>query len=156
MGQVGYLLTCPRMFWAEIWKISEFFYLKIFRFLEVKFSMYLNRCVFVMQRVYFCDFIFAFFEPKNYFLSNYTLLGWFKCSSFVEAEKKKISFSHLVCNMHAYTNIHRHHCLSSCFMQCQSLCVMLLSPRERHHGWRKLAHEVCKFLSKITILSPSS
>ena len=54
----GYSLEPPRrggsneypqsMFWAEIWKISEFFYLKIFQFLEVKFSIYLNRRVFVM------------------------------------------------------------------------------------------------------------
>ena len=29
-------------------KISEFFYLNIFQFLEVKFSIYLNRRVFVM------------------------------------------------------------------------------------------------------------
>ena len=36
------------MFWAEIWKISEILYLKIFRFLEVKFSIYLNRHAFVM------------------------------------------------------------------------------------------------------------
>ena len=54
----GYSLEPPRrggsneypqsMFWAEIWKISEFFYLKTFQFLEVKFSIYLNRRVFVM------------------------------------------------------------------------------------------------------------
>ena len=30
--------------------MSEFFYLKIFGFLEVKFSIYLNRPVFVMWR----------------------------------------------------------------------------------------------------------
>ena len=35
------------MFWAEIWKISAFLYLS-FQFLEVKFSIYLNRRVFVM------------------------------------------------------------------------------------------------------------
>ena len=35
------------MFWAEMWKISVFFYLKNCRFLEVKFSIYLNRHVFV-------------------------------------------------------------------------------------------------------------
>ena len=53
----GYSLEPPRwggsneypqsMFLAEIWKISEF-YLKIFIFLMVKFSVYLNRLVFVM------------------------------------------------------------------------------------------------------------
>ena len=35
------------MFWAEIWKISEFFIWK-FSFLVVKFSVYLNRRIFVM------------------------------------------------------------------------------------------------------------
>ena len=38
------------MFWAEIWKISEIFYLKIFIFLVAKCSVYLNRHVFVMGR----------------------------------------------------------------------------------------------------------
>ena len=38
------------MFWAEIWKISEFFYLIFFIFLVVKFSVYLNRRVFVMSK----------------------------------------------------------------------------------------------------------
>ena len=52
----GYSLEPPRrdgsnmypqsMFWAEIKKISEFFF--NFHFLEVKFSLVLNRCVFVM------------------------------------------------------------------------------------------------------------
>ena len=36
------------MFWAEIWKY-QFLYLKTFSFLVVKFSMYLNRRVFVMR-----------------------------------------------------------------------------------------------------------
>ena len=36
------------MFWAEIWKISEFFLSENCQFLEVKFSIYLNRSVFVM------------------------------------------------------------------------------------------------------------
>ena len=54
----GYSLEPPRrggsneypesMFWAELWKISVF-YLKIFSFLELKFSIYLNRRVFVMN-----------------------------------------------------------------------------------------------------------
>ena len=53
----GYSLEPPRwgssneypqsMFWAEIWKISEFFS-EIFQCLVVKFSIYLNRRVFVM------------------------------------------------------------------------------------------------------------
>ena len=39
------------MFWAEIWKISEFFIWFFFQFLEVKFSVYLNRHVFLMKNV---------------------------------------------------------------------------------------------------------
>ena len=38
------------MFWAEIWKISKFLSKK-FLFLVVKFSIYLNRCVFVIERL---------------------------------------------------------------------------------------------------------
>ena len=50
----GQLLEPPQYqqsrFWAEIWKISEFFFLsENFQFLEVKFSIYLNRRVFVMN-----------------------------------------------------------------------------------------------------------
>ena len=54
----GYSLEPPRrggsneypqsMFWAEIWKISEFLS-ENFQFLVVKFSIYLNRRVFVMN-----------------------------------------------------------------------------------------------------------
>ena len=53
----GYSLEPPRggsneypqsMFWAEIWKNIRSFYLKIFIFLVVNFSIYLNRRVFVM------------------------------------------------------------------------------------------------------------
>ena len=40
------------MFWAEIWKISEFFISENFQLLEVKFSIYLNRLVFVMRCLY--------------------------------------------------------------------------------------------------------
>ena len=56
----GYSLEPPRrggsneypqsMFWAEIWKISEFLSEKKIHFLVVKFSVYLNRRVFVMWR----------------------------------------------------------------------------------------------------------
>ena len=55
----GYSLEPPRrggsneypqsMFWAEIWTNIRIFYLKIFLFLVVKFSIYLNRRVFVMK-----------------------------------------------------------------------------------------------------------
>ena len=58
---LGYLLEPPRrggsneypksMFWAEIWKISEFFLSENFHFFEVKVSIYLNRRVFVMHNV---------------------------------------------------------------------------------------------------------
>ena len=41
------------MFRADIWKNIEDFYLKNFRFLEIKFSIYLNRCVFVMWMRFF-------------------------------------------------------------------------------------------------------
>ena len=54
----GYSLEPPRrggsneypqsMFWAEIWKISEVFIWNFLVFLEVKFSTYLHRRVFVM------------------------------------------------------------------------------------------------------------
>ena len=55
----GYSLEPPRrggsnkypqsMFSAEIWKISEFFVSENFQFLEVKFSIYLNRRVVVKE-----------------------------------------------------------------------------------------------------------
>ena len=55
----GYLLESPRqggsneypqsMFWAEIWKIAEFLS-ENFQFLMVKFSIYLNRRVFVKKK----------------------------------------------------------------------------------------------------------
>ena len=41
------------MFWAEIWKLSEFLS-ENFQFLVVKFSIYLNRHVFVMGTHLFC------------------------------------------------------------------------------------------------------
>ena len=54
----GYSLEPPRrggsngypqsMFLSRNMKNIRVFYLKIFSFLEVKFSVYLNRCVFVM------------------------------------------------------------------------------------------------------------
>ena len=55
----GYSLEPPRrggsneypqsMFWAGIWKISEIFFRKFSCFGGKIFSMYLNRCVFVMR-----------------------------------------------------------------------------------------------------------
>ena len=54
----GYSLEPPRrggsneypqsMFWAEIWKLSDFFLSENFHFLVAKFSVYLNRHIFVM------------------------------------------------------------------------------------------------------------
>ena len=63
----GYSLEPPRqgdsneylqsMFWVEIWKISKFFFVFFFylktQFLEVKFSIHLNRAVFVMKPLKF-------------------------------------------------------------------------------------------------------
>ena len=68
----GYLLEPPRrggsneypqsMFWAEIWKNIRVFVSENFQFLEVKFSIYLKRRVFVM--------IFRWFTYALSFLSN--------------------------------------------------------------------------------------
>ena len=53
------------MFWAEIWKISEFSS-ENFQFLVVKFSMYLNRHVIVMIITLFS---FKWFGDKMIFYS---------------------------------------------------------------------------------------
>ena len=56
------------MFWAEIWKISEFFIWK-FSLLVVKFSVYLNRRVFIM--------IFGLkFEGWIYYFAVSKTAGW--------------------------------------------------------------------------------
>ena len=84
----GYSLEPPRwggsneypqsMFWAEIWKISELFYLKIFSFLEVKFTIYLNRRVFVMINMYInkdtCGSGFISFTKYLLFYNMLTIL----------------------------------------------------------------------------------
>ena len=116
-------------------KNIRIFLFENFSFLEVKFSMYLNRCVFVMQRVYFCDFIFAFFEPKNYFLSNYTLLGWFKCSSFVEAEKKNqlLSFGLQYACIYKHTQTP----LSEFLLHAMSILVCHVVISQRKTPWLK-------------------
>ena len=84
----GYSLEPPRtggsnkypqsMFWAEIWKISEFLS-KNFQFLEMKFSMYLNRRVFVM--IYWNAWlIFQHSSLKRFFFAqicyNWNLSVW--------------------------------------------------------------------------------
>ena len=40
------------MFWAEIWKISDFFLSESFQFLEANFSICLNRRVFAMLHMF--------------------------------------------------------------------------------------------------------
>ena len=50
------------MIWAELWKILEIFIWK-FSFLVVKFSVYLNRHVFIMSVIFFRPSIY-FFIPK--------------------------------------------------------------------------------------------
>ena len=65
----GYSIEPPRrggsneypqfMFWAEIWKISEFLS-ENYQFLVVKFSIYLNRGVFVMRS-------YVFWSVANFF-----------------------------------------------------------------------------------------
>ena len=54
------------MIWAEIWKISVFL-AENFQFLELKFSLYLNRRVFVMSRRQ-SDDIFSYFSQKAGFV----------------------------------------------------------------------------------------
>ena len=62
------------LFWAEIWKISEFLS-ENFQFLMVKFSVYLNRLVFVMYS-HVCGFEpeFANTEKKGEYLSVLSLI----------------------------------------------------------------------------------
>ena len=81
----GYSLEPPRrggskeypqsMFWAQIWKILVFFLSENFQFLEVKFSIYLNRCVFVMLN------ILKYLEPHEIFkmAASLTMILEFKC-----------------------------------------------------------------------------
>ena len=85
------------MFWAEIWKISDlFFYLKI---LVVKFSVYLNRHVFVMTfswrrfKIFVNLIFFICLEKKNTisietwlnglstFSSRTDMFSFFECGS---------------------------------------------------------------------------
>ena len=72
------------MFWAEIWKI-RFFLSEMFQFLEVKFSICLNRCIFLMMpemsfRFTVSDwhtcylksiFMFSYFSMKTYVLGSH-------------------------------------------------------------------------------------
>ena len=60
-------------FCAEIWKISEFFLSENFQFLEIKFSIYLNRRVFVMH-VMICQLVlrYVFVAVKVHFYTKIT------------------------------------------------------------------------------------
>ena len=51
------VLTSSHNLCFEIWKISDFFLSENFPFLVVKFSIHLNRHVFVMDEVPFCDLV---------------------------------------------------------------------------------------------------
>ena len=60
------------MFWAEIWTISVFLS-ENFQFLEVKFSIYLNRRVFVMASTIITDKYFSdTYLPGTFILSSQT------------------------------------------------------------------------------------
>ena len=90
----GFSLELPRrggsneypqsMFWAEIWKNIRIFYLEIFPFLVVKFSIYLNRCVFVMisgylllwNPAYWLTFTYVLNKPKVYSQLFYFIILW--------------------------------------------------------------------------------
>ena len=53
------------MFWAEIWKRSEFLS-ENFQFLVVKFSIYLNRPVFILKNVAFRYYLSCWGGSKEY------------------------------------------------------------------------------------------
>ena len=90
----GYSLELPRrggsyeypqsMFWAEIWKISRVFLSENFQFLEVKFSRYLNRCVFVMMCVIFSisQCFLLFFISDHWFIWVYQRYPGLMCVIF--------------------------------------------------------------------------
>ena len=70
------------MFWAEIWKISEFLS-ENFQFLEVKFSIYLNGRVFVMT-FWLCicikkGFLFGEYSGENQKLIIVIQIYSFEC-----------------------------------------------------------------------------
>ena len=84
------------MFWVEIWKISEFFLSENFQFLEVKFSIYLNRRVFVMERVLDnqgCDVFFK--RTMKILIRLRWCADWFKSLGCTISEGM---FSHVAAN----------------------------------------------------------
>ena len=67
------------IFWAEIWKISECLS-ENFQFLEVKFSIYLNRRVFVMSWTSFILFlVLESSEDSDYNAQAELKFGWCTC-----------------------------------------------------------------------------
>ena len=77
------------MFWAEIWKISEFFLSENFQFLEVKFSIYLNRRVFIMLSFVFAGrtcqnlrYVFTY-ATHNIMYDNLCTPTWVRSRTFV-------------------------------------------------------------------------
>ena len=69
--QGGFNKYPQSMFWAEIWKIPEFLSGN-FQFLVVKFSIYLNRCVFVMD-----SFFLLFWWAILLFLISHSFLCFY-------------------------------------------------------------------------------
>ena len=63
------------MFWAEIWKISEFLS-ENFQFLEVKFSIYLNRHVFVMSIFFVCASVVPLVASVLFLFVPYPAFLW--------------------------------------------------------------------------------
>ena len=85
----GYSLEPPRrgdsneysqsMFWTEIWKVSEFLS-ENFHFLVVKFSIYLNRLVFVMPwpSIYRSAFSDSILTRVSIFISTVEVLACYE------------------------------------------------------------------------------
>ena len=76
-------------------KNIRFFYLKFFSILEMKFSIYLNRCVFVMV-VFFAVTLFRINAIFSYILGTYL-----KLSSIVR-EMMLTPYSGIRCNKYTY------------------------------------------------------
>ena len=91
----GYSLEPPRrggsneypqsMFWAEIWKISDFFLSENVQFLEVNFSVYLNRRVFVMGQLAFQVTLYRTFICPRGILSGW----WSPIKIYIELKQCK-------------------------------------------------------------------
>ena len=76
------------MFWAEIWKISAFFS-ENFHFLVVKFSVYLNRRVFLMMLATFKTTVRLLLDMEQLNMSNHRSLKLcFLTGSLIRLSKK--------------------------------------------------------------------